>query len=108
MHFSAAATDGDHGEISDEEQGGQHAQHRPAADKGIFYSPGQPYHMRSRQYGPEPNGQYTQHSYAQYSQPDQHETIDKSPIQYSSYAHGEGLTRSPSINMDWQTLRQPR
>lgn len=111
----ATATDGDHGETGDEEQGGNNGKHKASAEKGMLKGPGQPHRMRSRQNGMEThthhdNSQqyYPQPHQSQYTQPQHYPAIDQSPIQYPAYQTEETLTRSPSINMDWQTLRAPR
>lgn len=116
-------TDGENGERGgDEEEGGddgskqekkgQNQKGQSDKQRGLLKTPtGQGQQMRSRT-----NGQdgYT-HTYAQpqhyqtpqYEPQPQH-IVDHSPIEYSTYTSPEPMTRRPSINMDWQTLRVPR
>ena len=82
----------------------------------MLKGPGQGHHVRSRQNGAEPNQHhdpnrqqhYPQQQSGQYSQAQLYPAVDQSPIQYLTYRGDEPLIRSPSINMDWQTLRVPR
>ena len=112
----AAATDGDHGETGDEEQGVGNGKQKASPERGMLKGPGQPHHMRARQNGMEPNAHhnansqqyYPQQHQSQCTQPQHYPPNDQSPIHYPAYPNEETLTRSPSINMDWQTLRAPR
>ena len=123
--LAGAATDGENGERGgDEEEGGDDGSkqekksqnHKGQSDnqRGLLKTPtGQGQQMRSRTNGQDSNG-YT-HTYVQpqhyqtpqYEPQPQH-TVDHSPIEYSTYTSPEPMTRHPSINMDWQTLRVPR
>ena len=110
------ATEGEGGETGDEEQGGggSKQQHKKKsgsdkpAERGMLKSPGQGQQMRSRA-----NGQSTDAMQNNYSTPHQYQPqsdgfVDQSPIEYPAYRTDDTLTRFPSINMDWQTLRVPR
>ncbi len=120
-----AATDGEGGEEGeDEEQGGgdggkkekkgQSHKAQPDQQRGMLKTPvGQHQQMRSRTNGQEANG----HTHTEY-EPQQYQTpqyapqpqsyVNDSPNEYETYRSPEPLTRYPSINMDWQTLRVPR
>ncbi len=120
-----AATDGEGGEEGeDEEQGGgdggekdkkgQSHKAQPDQQRGMLKTPvGQHQQVRSRTNGQEANG----HTHTEY-EPQQYQTpqyapqpqpyVNDSPNEYETYRSPEPLTRYPSINMDWQTLRVPR
>ena len=112
-------TDGEGGETHDEEQGGGggHQQHKKKSggdkgqgqERGMLKSPGQGQQMRSRTNGQPDGYQQNNHTPAhQQYQPQPDAFVDQSPIEYPAYRSDAGLTRFPSINMDWQTLRVPR
>ncbi|DBA83333.1 TPA: hypothetical protein ACH3X2_006580 [Trebouxia sp. C0005] len=118
-------TDGENGEEGgDEEQGGgdggqkdkkgQSHKAQPDQQRGLLKTPaGQHQQIRSRTVGQEANG----HTYPEY-EPQQYQTpvyaphpqpyVNDSPNEYETYRSPEPMTRHPSINMDWQTLRVPR
>ncbi|KAA6426741.1 MAG: Aquaporin NIP1-2 [Trebouxia sp. A1-2] len=123
--YGTAATDGENGEEGgDEEQGGgdggqkdkkgQSHKAQPDQQRGLLKTPaGQHQQIRSRTVGQEANG----HTYPEY-EPQQYQTpvyaphpqpyVNDSPNEYETYRSPEPMTRHPSINMDWQTLRVPR
>lgn len=115
-HVDCAATEGEGGETGDEEQGGggskQQHKKRSGSDKhaerGMLKSPGQGQQMRSRTNGQADGVQQNNYSTPQQYQPQSDGFVDQSPIEYPAYRTDDTLTRFPSINMDWQTLRAPR
>ena len=125
-----AATDGEGGDenIGDEEQGGDSGKSKKKSgsnkkadkdsERGMLKGPGNRQQMRSRAHTPSDGHQqnsytpqpYQQNSYTpQQTQPHQDGFVDESPVDgHQAYTMGAGeLTRFPSINMDWQTLRTP-
>lgn len=107
-----AATDGDGGEDKgDEEEGGdsgkQQSKKKSGSDKdserGMLKGPGNRQQMRSRAHTP--SDEYQQYPPQQYL-PQQPAFVEEPPLDgyQGNPVHGE-LTRFPSINMDWQTLR---
>ena len=122
MLLAFAATEGEGGEPGDgdEEQGAdsgkrghdhqshQGHQQRPQ-ERGLLKAPGQ-HQMRARNPNQDQDGHHHSYNHQQYipqysPQPLAPRPImDHSPIQYQN----DTLTRHPSINMDWQTLRVPR
>ena len=128
LHY--AATDGEGGDenLGDEEQGGDSGKSKKKSgsdkkpdkdsERGMLKSPGNRKQMRSRAHTPSDGHQqnsytpqqYQQNSYTpQQYQPRQDGFADESPVDgHQPYTMGAGdLTRFPSINMDWQTLRTP-
>lgn len=118
-------TDGENGEEGgDEEQGGDGGKkeksdkgskqsHDTTPERGLLKSPVQGQQMRTRTNAQNTNGHsdYSPEPYPtqQYVQPPAPRPImDSSPIEYGTYRNDDSLTRHPSINMDWQTLRVPR
>lgn len=109
-----AATDGENGEEGDEEQGGGNGKQKSGSDKkphkeserGMLKSPGNRQQMRSRAHTPSDGHQENIYTPQQY----QPGFVDESPMDgHPAYTMGNGeLTRFPSINMDWQTLRASR
>lgn len=112
-----AGTDGEGGDQGDEEQGGGNGKQKSGSDKnphkeserGMLKSPGNRQQMRSRAHTPSDGHQQNSYTPQQY-QPRQEGFVDESPMDgHPAYTMGNGeLTRFPSINMDWQTLRAPR
>lgn len=111
-----AATDGEGGETKgDEEQGGDSGkqQHKKKSgsdkdpEKGLLKGPGNRQQMRSRAHTPSDG--YQDYSPQQY-QPQPTAFVEDPPLGgQQTYPVRDGeLTRFPSINMDWQTLRAPR
>ena len=120
-----AATDGENGEEGgDEEQGGsdggkkekkgQSHKAQPDQQRGMLKTPvGQHQQIRSRTVGQETNGlTHTEYEPQQYQTPQYapqpQSYVNDSPNEYETYRSPEPMTRHPSINMDWQTLRVPR
>ena len=115
-----AATDGEGGDenIGDEEQGGDSGKPRKKsgsdkkpdkdAQRGLLKTPGNRQQMRSRAHTPSDGHQQNSYTPQQY-QPHQDGFVDESPMDgHQAHTMGAGeLTRFPSINMDWQTLRTP-
>ena len=110
IHHAAADGEGGDEKLGDEEQGGDNGKQQPkkksgsdkkSADKdserGMLKSPGNRQQMRSRAHTPSDG--YRQDGFMDESAMDGHQAY---PL-----ADGD-LTRFPSINMDWQTLRVPR
>ena len=108
-----AATDGDGGETKgDEEQGGdsgkQQSKKKSGSDKdserGMLKGPGNRQQMRSRAHTP--SEEYQQYPQQQYH-PQQPAFVEDPPLDghQANPMHEGELTRFPSINMDWQTLR---
>lgn len=107
-----AATDGDGGETKgDEEQGGdggKQSKKKSGSDKdsgrGMLKGPGNRQQMRSRAHTP--SDEYQQYPPQLYL-PQQPAFVEDPPLDgyQANPVHGGELTRFPSINMDWQTLR---
>lgn len=112
-----AGTDGEGGDLGDEEQGGDSGKSKKKSgsdkkpdkdsERGLLKGPGNRQQMRSRAHTPSDGHQnsYTPEHY----QPRQDGYVDESPMDgHQAYTLGAGeLTRFPSINMDWQTLSTP-
>ena len=79
-------------------------------ERGMLKSPGgQGQQVRARTNGQADGYQQTSYTPQQYQpQPQPESFVDQSPIEYPAYRTDNTLTRFPSINMDWQTLRAPR
>ena len=74
---------------------------------------GQHQQIRSRTNGQEANGlTHTEYEPQQYQTPQYapqpQSYVNDSPNEYETHRSPEPMTRHPSINMDWQTLRVPR
>ncbi|KAL3144362.1 hypothetical protein ABBQ32_004117 [Trebouxia sp. C0010 RCD-2024] len=105
-------TDGDGGETKgDEEQGGdggKQSKKKSGSDKdsgrGMLKGPGNRQQMRSRAHTP--SDEYQQYPPQLYL-PQQPAFVEDPPLDgyQANPVHGGELTRFPSINMDWQTLR---
>ena len=104
-----AATDGeaDGQDKGDEEKGqakgNRKGENGDAGSRGLLQAPGQ--QMRARNPGQDVDG-YT-HTYPAQQYQVTHYVADHE-AQPVAYRTDESLVRTPSINMDWQTLRVPR